>query len=53
MKKGLLDIVGILNIVFGILFTITLIGSLVGIPLIVSGSMFLHYSSLSDDKLIS
>ena len=53
MKKSLLKTVGILNIILGSLFIITIIGSLFGVPLIVSGILYLDYSSLSDEQLLS
>lgn len=53
MKKNLLRTIGILNIIIGSLFILTIIGSLFGVPLIVSGILYLDYSSLNDEQLLS
>lgn len=53
MNRNLLRTIGILNIVFGIIFAFTIIGSIIGIPLIVSGALYLEYASLSDNELIT
>lgn len=52
MNKGLLNTIGVLNLIFGILFTLTILGSIIGIPLIVSGAIYLNYASLNDSELI-
>ena len=52
MNKTLLKTIGILNLIFGIILTLTIIGCIIGIPLIVSGAIFLDYSSLDESKLL-
>ncbi len=53
MNRNLLRTIGIINIIFGIIFTLTIIGSIIGIPLIVSGALYLEYASLDDGVLIA
>lgn len=51
MKKTLLQIIGILNIIFGSILTLSIFGIIIGVPLIISGALFLNYSSLDDNEL--
>ena len=52
MNKTLLQVIGILNIVLGSIFIMSFFGILLGIPLVISGALFLNYSSLKDEELI-
>lgn len=45
--------VGIISIIAGILYSITIIGLIVGIPLFIGASKFLGYSKMSDDEVLA
>ena len=51
MDKSLLKIAGIISIIVGILFCLTLIGAIVGVPIIIGGCKFKDYANLSDEEL--
>ena len=52
MNKVLLRISGIIALVSGITYCITIIGAIVGVPLIVGGSKMMGYSNLSDSEIL-
>lgn len=52
MDKSLLKIAGIISIIVGILFCLTLIGAIVGVPIIIGGCKFKDYANLSDEELL-
>ncbi|HHX16655.1 MAG TPA: hypothetical protein GX725_01905 [Mollicutes bacterium] len=52
MNKVLLRISGIIALVLGITYCITIIGAIVGVPLIVGGSKMMGYSNLSDSEIL-
>jgi len=52
MNKVLLRISGIIALVLGITYCITIIGVIVGVPLIVGGSKMMGYSNLSDSEIL-
>ena len=52
MDKSLLKIAGIISIVVGILFCLTLLGAIVGVPIIIGGCKFKDYANLSDEELL-
>lgn len=51
MDKTLIKAAGITAIIFGILYSITIIGAIIGVPLIIGGSNFVDYSKLDDEKI--
>ena len=52
MDKSLLKIAGIISIIVGILFCLTLIGAIVSVPIIIGGCKFKDYANLSDEELL-
>lgn len=52
MDKSLLNIAGLIAFVLGILCCITIIGAIVGIPMIIGGNKLREMSNLSDEDLI-
>ena len=53
MDKTLLNVAGILSIVFGIIACITIIGVIVGVPMIIGGSKFREISKLEDAQIFA
>jgi phosphate/sulfate permease len=53
MEKALLKISGIIACIIGVFFCITIIGMIVGVPLIVGGSTMIGYSNLSDEEVMT
>jgi uncharacterized membrane protein HdeD (DUF308 family) len=51
MEKSLLKISGIIAVVLGIFYSITIVMAIVGIPLIIGGSRMMGYANLSDSEL--
>ncbi len=51
MEKLLLKISGIIAIIIGIFMCITIIGAIIGIPLIIGGSTMMGYSNMSDSEI--
>jgi len=49
--KNLLNVSGIVAIVIGILACLTIVGAIVGIPVIIGGIKFRDLSQLSDDEI--
>jgi len=52
MDKIILKITGIITLVLGIFYSITIIGLIVGVPLIIGGSKFIGYSNMTDERII-
>lgn len=52
MDKTLLKISGIIAIVVGILYCITIVGAIVGIPLIIGGNKIKSYADCTDEQVI-
>ena len=52
MDKSLLKISGIIAIVVGILYCITIVGAIVGIPLIIGGNKIKYYADCTDEQVI-
>lgn len=52
MDKSLLKISGIIAIVFGILACLTLVGAIVGVPLIIGGAKMKEYADYTDEQII-
>ena len=52
MDKVLLKISGIIAIVFGVLYCLTIVGAIIGIPLIIGGIKVKDYAEMSDEELI-
>lgn len=52
MDKSLLKISGIIAIVVGVLACLTLIGAIVGVPLIIGGAKIKEYSDYTDEQII-
>ena len=53
MDKIILKVAGIFALIIGIICCLTIIGSIVGIPLIIGGSKFMNYYNMTDEKLLS
>lgn len=53
MNKSLLKISGIIAIVFGILACLTLVGAIVGVPLIIGGAKMKEYAGYTDEQIIA
>lgn len=53
MDKSLLKISGIIAIVFGVLACITLVGAIVGVPLIIGGAKMKEYADYTDEQIIA
>ena len=53
MDKSLLKISGIIAIVFGILACLTLVGAIVGVPLIIGGAKMKEYACYTDEQIIA
>lgn len=51
MNRTLLKVSGIFAIVIGIICCLTIIGCIVGIPMIIGGIKFNQYSKMNDDEL--
>ena len=52
MDKSLLKISGIIAIVVGVLVCLTLVGAIVGVPLIIGGAKIKEYSDYTDEQII-
>lgn len=52
MDKSLLKISGIIAIVVGVLACLTLIGAIVGVPLIIGGAKIKEYSNYTDEQIL-
>lgn len=46
--KSLLNVAGIISLIFGILSCFTIIGALAGIPMIIGGNKFRRFSQMTD-----
>lgn len=53
MDKSLLKISGIIAIVFGILACLTLVGAILGVPLIIGGAKMKEYAGYTDEQIIA
>ncbi len=51
MNKTLLNIAGIISLIFGIICTITIIGAIVGIPMIIGGNKLRELSNMDDSEI--
>lgn len=51
MNKTLLNIAGIISIIFGIICTITIFGAIVGIPMIIGGNKLRELSNMDDSEI--
>ncbi len=51
MEKNFLKIAGIIAMIIGIFYCVTIIGAIVGVFLIAGGSAMMGYSKLSDEEL--
>ena len=51
MDKSLLNVAGIIAFVFGIICCCTIIGAIVGVPMIIGGNKLREYSNMSDEEL--
>lgn len=52
MKKNLLEIAGIISLVFGILACLTIVGVIIGIPLIIGGNKVKSMANMSDQVIL-
>lgn len=52
MDKSLLKISGIIAIVVGVLACLTLVGAIVGVPLIIGGAKIKEYSDYTDEQIL-
>lgn len=53
MDKSLLKISGIIAIVFGILACLTLVGAIVGVPLIIGGAKMKEYADYTEEQIVA
>ena len=53
MEKTLVKIAGIVAIVLGVIMCITIVGAIVGVPLIIGGCKFNDYSKMDDSEFAS
>lgn len=53
MDKSLLKISGIIAIVFGVLACLTLVGAIVGVPLIIGGAKMKEYADYTDEQIMA
>lgn len=53
MDKSLLKISGIIAIVLGILECLTLVGAIVGVPVIIGGAKMKEYADYTDEQIIA
>lgn len=53
MDKSLLKISGIIAIVLGVLECLTLIGAIVGVPVIIGGAKMKEYADYTDEQIIA
>ena len=53
MDKSLLKLSGIIAIVFGILACLTLVGAIVGVPLIIGGAKMKEYADYTDEQIVA
>ncbi|MBQ6284884.1 MAG: hypothetical protein IJK67_01040 [Bacilli bacterium] len=51
MNRTLLKVAGIISIIIGVICSLTIIGLIVGIPLIIGGVKFNDYSNMSDEEI--
>ena len=51
MDKSLLNVAGLIAFVFGIICCCTIIGAIVGVPMIIGGNKLREYSNMSDEEL--
>ena len=52
MNKNLLKIAGIISLVLGIICCLTIVGAIVGVPLIIGGNKIKDMANLSDQELL-
>lgn len=52
MEKTLLKVSGIIAVILGIIYCLTIIGAIIGIFLIIGGSSMMSYANLSDDDIM-
>ncbi len=52
MDKSLLNIAGLVAFVLGILCCLTIVGAIVGVPMIIGGNKLREMSNLSDEDLV-
>lgn len=52
MNKNLLKIAGIISLVLGIVCCLTIVGAIVGVPLIIGGNKIKDMANLSDQELL-
>ena len=53
MNKNLLKIAGIISLVLGIICCLTIVGAIVGVPLIIGGNKIKDMANLSDKELMT
>lgn len=52
MEKTLFKVTGYIALIMGIFYSITIIGLIIGIPLIIGGNKFIAYSEYANNDLI-
>lgn len=53
MDKALLKISGIIAIVVGVLYCVTIVGAIVGVPLIIGGNKIKSYAEYTDEQIMN
>lgn len=51
MNRTLLKVAGVISIIVGALVSLTIVGLIIGIPLIIGGYKFTEYAKMSDEEL--
>lgn len=51
MNKDLLKVSGLIALIVGIIYCFTIVGAVIGIPIIIGGNKFREYADLSDEEL--
>ena len=53
MDRVILKVSGIFALIVGVVCSLTIIGAIIGIPLIIGGIKFMNYSNMTEEKLTS
>lgn len=52
-NSTLFTVLGIFGMIFGVIASITIVGLIIGIPLIIGSKKFLDYAKLTDEEVLS
>lgn len=51
MNRTLLYVAGVVSIIVGILCCLTIVGIIIGVPIIIGGNKFINYSKMNDEEI--